>query len=241
MTDWDLWLLQALHVRLASSQDAFHFALSSSDRVPWIVMSLLLCWMWFVGSPRLLPRRPGGILNLHARHLASSCILIMPGLFLVSQYLQRYIARPRPLHVEGLLSVPIPPQLWQAVADSFSAGSAFPSDHAVVMGLLAVCLWRLHRFVGVVFVLWSLLVLMLRVALGFHWPSDILAGWLIGMLAGLMVVWLMPYQWMFAQRLALWVERRPALAHAMLLLFLYDFSQKFSWSFAVGHALGMVE
>lgn len=59
--------------------------------------------------------------------------------------------------------------------------SSFPSDHAVMFATIATCVLFYARYVGALLVLHALVVICLpRVVLGFHWPSDIAVGLLIG-------------------------------------------------------------
>lgn len=68
---------------------------------------------------------------------------------------------------------------------------SFPSGHAtvvwVVYGFLAYLWWRaahhwLERLTTVIVsLLWIAVVSSARLVLGAHWPSDVLAGWLIGL------------------------------------------------------------
>jgi undecaprenyl-diphosphatase len=71
------------------------------------------------------------------------------------------------------------------------ADASFPSDHAaalagITVGFLAFA-WR----VGVVALVWTLLVGLARVYVGEHYPGDVLGGFALGLLAGLVVVWLL--------------------------------------------------
>lgn len=69
---------------------------------------------------------------------------------------------------------------------------AFPSGHATVVtavyGLLFYLWLRASRswpercFVLIVYVLWTGLVSLARLELGVHWPSDAIAGWIIGLM-----------------------------------------------------------
>lgn len=59
--------------------------------------------------------------------------------------------------------------------------SAFPSDHAAVYFALAICLWFVSRRLGLFALCWTFFVTCLpRVYLGLHYPSDIVAGALLG-------------------------------------------------------------
>jgi membrane-associated phospholipid phosphatase len=76
---------------------------------------------------------------------------------------------------------------------------------------------------------------LLRIALGFHWPSDMVAGVLLGLLGACMIVFTMPYYLRITQSFNRRAQRYPAIFHVLLFSFLYDFSQKFSSLFAVLH------
>lgn len=66
-------------------------------------------------------------------------------------------------------------------ASTLNAWSSFPSDHAVFFFSLCVPIWARSRWLGGLASLWTLMVVcMPRVYLGYHYPSDILGGAVIG-------------------------------------------------------------
>ena len=103
----------------------------------------------------------------------------------VSQSLKHLINRPRP---------DVVPHLTE-----FSSPS-FPSGHAMNNMLLATLLtylsWRMFKnkrlsiIVGVVTYIWAILVGISRLYLGVHWPTDVIFGWIFGLLIGGGVIWI---------------------------------------------------
>ncbi len=67
-----------------------------------------------------------------------------------------------------------------------SVDASFPSDHATMAGAVAVGLLLVERRLGIVAAVLALLMAVTRVYVGVHFPSDVLAG----LLVGAVVAWL---------------------------------------------------
>lgn len=66
---------------------------------------------------------------------------------------------------------------------------SFPSGHAARAMMIGVLVAGLApTWPGVTMVIWGLLVGLARVAMGVHYLSDVLAGWLVGAIMGVMVL-----------------------------------------------------
>lgn len=128
-------------------------------------------WLWFEGGPR----RRAVVVGLLGGIVAA----------LASRGLQ--VALPfhaRPLHVPDL-GVNLPLGVNPATLNTFSS---FPSDHAVLFFALSVPLWARSRWLGTAAMMWTLLIICLpRVYLGYHWPSDVVSGAIVGVVLMLLV------------------------------------------------------
>ena len=82
-----------------------------------------------------------------------------------------YVAHPALTH---LLSAPSP-------------DPSFPSDHAAAAFAIAVAVFAFSRRVGALFLATAALIGASRVAMGMHYPSDVLAGMLVGCAAAALV------------------------------------------------------
>jgi len=232
MIDNLYWLHYFNHL-IADSPELFHWALFVSDRIPWILYALTLCSMWYAGTPGLLPERPKGLLRHHARDITLMTCAAMPVLFVISKMIQQVSESTRPMMQEGLLQIPLPPKEWHQVVSSFGMQGSFPSDHAVVFFLLATVLFSLNRWWAVLGLLYASFFSVLRIALGFHWPNDILVGALMGVFGGLIIIVLS--RWMDDLFIRLSRHKQHIWIVGLLgYLFLYDCSYKFT------HILGLI-
>lgn len=128
---------------------------------------------------------------------------------LVCKNLKRIAARPRPHQVLAgvrtvdlakatprILAVAKPLQIKiSAPGQPAIQGNSFPSSHAANMFALATVCFLFHRRWGGIALALASLVAFSRMYVGVHWPSDVLAGSLIGMACGWLVVWLLGFAW----------------------------------------------
>ena len=91
--------------------------------------------------------------------------------------------RLRPMH-EPAVDFVVPYQVHPVGLDGWSS---FPSDHAVLFFALSTALFLINRPIGVMAYIWTIVVICApRLYLGYHYPSDIAGGAVIGVL--LMIV-----------------------------------------------------
>ncbi len=66
-------------------------------------------------------------------------------------------------------------------AEALDGWTSLPSDHAIIFFALAVGVMAIHRKVGIFLFLWSIIVIGFpRIYVGVHFPTDIIAGAIIG-------------------------------------------------------------
>ena len=112
--------------------------------------------------------------------------ILVPGIsFLLLSFVRSRINRKRPyeeweidplIHREGM-------------------GNSMPSRHVFSAALISMCILRQNVFPGVIFLILSACIAVVRVLGGVHYPRDVIAGYLIGAAAGslLWVAQLLPF------------------------------------------------
>jgi len=64
---------------------------------------------------------------------------------------------------------------------------SFPSGHAAFYFALSTIIFLYNKKIGILFFIASFLICLTRIFVGIHWPSDILAGAIIGILSALLI------------------------------------------------------
>jgi undecaprenyl-diphosphatase len=95
-----------------------------------------------------------------------------------NQVISHVWERPRPFTAHPALT-----QLLSAP----SPDPSFPSDHAAAAFAIAFAVLAVSRRAGILFLAFSVLIGLSRIALGLHYPSDVIAGVIVGCVAALLV------------------------------------------------------
>ena len=125
------------------------------------------------------------LLPLSIRYRKLVWPIILAGLigWLISRGLKYLIHMPRPAVLLNTASLSLPGE--------FSGSPSFPSGHTVVVfSFIGVWLTALTRLWHLPLIAFATLVGLSRIAIGAHWPTDVLAGALVGVLASYLGLWL---------------------------------------------------
>lgn len=64
---------------------------------------------------------------------------------------------------------------------------SFPSDQALIAGVFLVVIWLVSKKLAAIAFIYSFAVILSRVYVGHHYPSDVLTGYMLGMLLTVIV------------------------------------------------------
>ncbi|MGH2518822.1 MAG: phosphatase PAP2 family protein [Chloroflexota bacterium] len=139
-----------------------------------LFIALVLLWFgvaWLAGWPQ-------------ERTNALAALLASGGALLVNLVVSLIWTRPRPFFSHrGTVHLLL----------RHSADASFPSDHAAAAFAIAIVLLASHRRLGALFMAAAVVLSYGRVYVGDHYPTDVLAGAVIGLLVGLLLLtWLQP-------------------------------------------------
>ena len=96
--------------------------------------------------------------------------------FIINEAIYFFYKRKRPLEVLQIKSLVKKPKY-----------PAFPSGHASLFFGLSFDLLFLNPILGIAFIVLSCVMAFCRILAGLHWPSDILAGAIVGLLLSLLI------------------------------------------------------
>ena len=102
--------------------------------------------------------------------------LMMLGIpFVLVSLLRRYLGAPRPYEIYDFFEI----------RPKDSEKNSFPSRHAFSIFAIGVATWFAYPLFGSILLTLGLLMCMIRVALGYHFPRDVITGAVIGVISSL--------------------------------------------------------
>lgn len=166
LSECDTRLLLVVNGWHSAYWDSF-MRLYSTQKLLWIPLYIALCYVIYR--------------NFGWRVLMWTIILECMALLITdttaSHLIKPYVGRLRPAHLDsGIASV-------VHVVDNHRGGAfSFPSSHSGnIWGLVVLMALLLrHRWITFCLTLWALLMCYSRMYLGLHYPSDLLAGFVLG-------------------------------------------------------------
>ena len=130
---------------------------SSVYLIYFVPVALLFFWFWKKNEKNQL-----FLLNLTITSVISWQV--------IARIIGMIINRPRPENFAGTKELLFHPPTY-----------SFPSDHALFLAFIAAFLFiNGYKKIGWMALTITLIISISRIIIGFHWPGDILVGWILG-------------------------------------------------------------
>lgn len=146
---------------------------------------------------------------------------------LIAIFLGRFLAyilpfRLRPMH--DMINFITP---YGTSPNALESWSSFPSDHAVLFFTLATGMFLISRIIGILVSIYILLIICFpRIYCGLHYPTDIIAGALIGVGIGWLVIKTKINKYI-TQPAMLWLNKQPGSFYACFFFLTYQIGTMF--------------
>lgn len=180
------------------------------------VLVTILWWGWFKSNKNQAQVRAHIISTLFSCFIA---IIMARALALLLPF------RLRPLHEKGLHFLPP-----YGTVPQFIGWSSFPSDHAVLFYALSTGMFFISKKVGKIAIAYTTLFIALpRIYLGLHYPTDIIAGALLGIIIALLCN-KTTFNEKISQPLLSWSTLKPEIFYPIFFIITYQIADLFDSS-----------
>jgi membrane-associated phospholipid phosphatase len=214
MNRFDLWVIHLVNslARRSWIADAILVEITSNRFLVGGVLMVMFWWAWMKHGSNDPENRVTLALNLV---ITAFAVGVARGLALSLPYRSRPFQNP-------LLHFQVP---YTSTHTSLINWSSFPSDHAVVLFCVATGLAIVSARLGALALGYATLITVPRIYIGAHYPTDILAGALLGV--GLAFLCKISNLRKLAARVLNALDRRPAILYPLLFAATYEIGGMF--------------
>jgi len=222
MNNLDSSILTWINQLACKSQvfDTTLYTITHSHLLKGGVLVAIVWWLWFRRDKKQTVKR------LHILATYVGCIAAI-AVGRLAAFLLPF--RARPMHdAEFYFFFP-----YGLEAGELSGWSSFPSDHAVLFFALATGLLFASKRAGICALLYTVVVILFpRLYFGYHYPSDIIAGAVVGAVIAVLSNTVFITRTRFTV-LANWTFSKPLVLYALFIFFSFHIVEMFGSSRAV--------
>lgn len=217
MNPFDEVILGFLNIfaQKAWAVDSIIVYISGTNIVKGAALGMILWFVWFQVDEDVDRKRSILLATLLAGFLA---LVVTRGISAVAPF------RPRPIHNPDIV-FNIPKTLAPGALVTFNS---FPSDHATLFFALATGIFLVNRKAGwLTFLYVTLFITLPRLYVGLHYPTDIIAGAIIGIGLTLFIGTRPRVQSFMSRRILVWEQKRPGFFYAALFFITFQIATLF--------------
>lgn len=178
----DAKLLLWLNHAVAAHPWLYRVCLFLTDQGSDVMLVLTAAWLWFWPDTSAAMAKAGGVVRRITRRESRARLMTFGvaaiGAYITARLIAIAVDADRPfitfLPVRGL----------PGAFEGLRTFGSFPSDHAALLAGLPLVFSRWSRRLGIAWAIAAVALIVVRVAVGFHYPSDMIGGAVIGLLFG---------------------------------------------------------
>ena len=178
----DARLLLWLNHAVASRPGLYRVCLFLTDDGADALLALTAAWLWFWPAAGAATWRAGNAMRAITRRESRARLMTFGAgamcAYIVARLIAIVVEADRPfvtfLPVRGL----------PGSFDGLRTFGSFPSDHAALLAALPLAFVRWSRWLGATWAAAAVILIVVRIGVGFHYPSDMMAGAVLGVVFG---------------------------------------------------------
>ena len=183
MLSWiDARLLLWLNHAAASRPEVYRVCLFLTDEGADALLALTAAGLWFWPAAGTGTWRAGNAMRAITRRESRARLMTFGAGAMCAYIIARIIAIA--VDADRPFATFLPVRGLPGSFEGLRTFGSFPSDHAALLAALPLAFVRWRRWLGAAWAVAALVLIVLRVAVGFHFPSDMLAGAALGVLFG---------------------------------------------------------
>ena len=206
--------------------DKFIVFLTNNTLIKGGMLAALLWWAWFLKPNNNYIKRKS-VISILVAVLFSMTVTRILAFILPFRY--------RPMH-HPELNFTLPFGMDQTLLEGWSS---FPSDHAGLYFTIAFGLFFISKKVGIISIVYTSIFIMIpRIYVGYHYPTDLIAGAIIGLFSAYLAIkYLINLK--FVNNIFNYILNKPYYAYPILFLITFQLADVFDGVREIGNGITM--
>lgn len=178
----DLTIFNIIHNLAGKSALLDYFAIFCAEYLGYVLIVFLFAYAFYkmISNQKNQKQSAWEIYKNNFKMVVEALIVAGFTRFVLAEIIRKLMFRARPF-----VQLNLHPLVNQSPLEA-----SFPSGHATFFFALSTIVYFYNKKMGFWFYVVSVLIVFGRVFVGIHWPSDILAGAILGILVGFVLNWL---------------------------------------------------
>ena len=220
MNSFDKTIIQFVLSHFDRSYNLYHSFIFLADHDNLLkggILAILIWFFWFKNNQPTAEERLSIIATLISVFFVMVIALGIAGL---APFRARPILNPQFVFISSDSIDPIISQL-----------SSFPSDHAALFVSISTGFFFVSRITGLFAILYTVIfILFPRLYLGYHYPTDLIAGSFIGAFVTILFNRSKIIRQLISRNIMPWMEKYPSFFYSILFLVTYEIADLFTGS-----------